>query len=310
MTAGTVFVVCVRSEAEREIAARHGAGAVILDAEPPGTRRVVPVAGGRAADLAAVLVLARAAADDAARRIVVVSDPVRAASVPSQDVAGVLFDGVRGLLDRHGLPTLADAAKDCRRRGLLFGFAGGLEPPDIPRLLPLAPDFLALGRAVRIGGAADGALDPASLRLAADLFPPAGILEAGPEIVPAGHPDRIFVRDLVLPVAVGAYASEVGRLQRVRFTVEAEVADPRRGAADMRDVVSYDLLADAVRQVAASTHVVLAEALAERVAGLVLRDPRIDRVRVVVEKLDLGPGAMGVEIWRGRAGRAVADPGV
>ena len=48
-------------------------------------------------------------------------------------------------------------------------------------------------------------------------------------------------------------------------------------------------------------HVMLAETLAERVAALLLEHPRVMRARVRVEKLDLGPGAVGVTIERERA---------
>ena len=42
----------------------------------------------------------------------------------------------------------------------------------------------------------------------------------------------------------------------------------------------------------------LSEALAEQVAAHVLEDPRVMRVTVRVEKLELGPGGVGVEIER------------
>jgi hypothetical protein len=42
------------------------------------------------------------------------------------------------------------------------------------------------------------------------------------------------------------------------------------------------------------------EELAERVAALVLAHPRVARVVVRVEKLDIRPGSVGVEITRER----------
>ena len=41
--------------------------------------------------------------------------------------------------------------------------------------------------------------------------------------------------------------------------------------------------------------------MAEQVAAHVLEDPRVMRVTVRVEKLELGPGGVGVEIERQRA---------
>ena len=45
-------------------------------------------------------------------------------------------------------------------------------------------------------------------------------------------PDRIHLRDYVIPAEIGAFQSERGRLQRLRFTVETELARPVVGADD------------------------------------------------------------------------------
>ena len=70
---------------------------------------------------------------------------------------------------------------------------------------------------------------------------------------------------------------------------------------DMRHVFSYDIIMDGIRTIVARGHVQLSEALAEQVAAHVLEDPRVMRVTVRVEKLELGPGGVGVEIERKRA---------
>ena len=69
----------------------------------------------------------------------------------------------------------------------------------------------------------------------------------------------------------------------------------------MRHVFSYDVIMDGIRTIVARGHVELSEALAEQVAAHVLEDPRVMRVTVRVEKLELGPGGVGVEIERKRA---------
>ena len=114
--------------------------------------------------------------------------------------------------------------------------------------------------------------------------------------------DRIFVRGLVLPVAVGVYDEEQGVTQKVSFTVEAAVAAERarpKGDA-IAEVPSYDDLVGAVRAVVADGHINLVETLAERIAEQCLRDKRIVSVLVRVEKLERGPASVGVEIVRPR----------
>lgn len=113
--------------------------------------------------------------------------------------------------------------------------------------------------------------------------------------------DRIFVRGLVLPVAVGVYEEEQGVTQKVSFTVEASVATSVSPKGDvLAEVPSYDDLARAVRAVVADGHINLVETLAERIAERCLSDERIVSVLVRVEKLERGPASVGVEIVRPR----------
>lgn len=127
----------------------------------------------------------------------------------------------------------------------------------------------------------------------------------GPKREAAGRPDgamdRIFVRGLVLPVALGVYAEEQGVTQKVSFTIEAAVAASVAPKGDaIAEVPSYDDLVGAVRAVVADGHINLVETLAERIADRCLRDKRIVSVLVRVEKLERGPASVGVEIVRPR----------
>ena len=115
-------------------------------------------------------------------------------------------------------------------------------------------------------------------------------------------PDRIFVRGLVVPIAIGVYDEEQGITQKVRFTIEAAVAGGVSPKGDHIDEVpSYDDLVGAVKSIVAAGHINLVETLAERIAERCLLDKRIVSVLVRVEKLERGPEAVGVEIVRSRA---------
>ncbi|MGH6861441.1 MAG: dihydroneopterin aldolase, partial [Phyllobacterium sp.] len=89
-----------------------------------------------------------------------------------------------------------------------------------------------------------------------------------------------------------------GKTQKVRFDVIADVLRVTRNPEDMRHVVSYDIIMDGIRAIGAQGHVELAETLAEQIAAFVLDNPRVTRVTVRAEKLELGPGGVGVEIER------------
>jgi dihydroneopterin aldolase len=232
--------------------------------------------------------------------------------------AGAMLDtdrkGAGRLLDHADVAVLHEFVELCRRHDLLCGLAGSLEAPDVPRLLLLAPDILGFRGALCAGHDRGGRLDPHAVNLIRELIPRED-QHPGDDAAPALHPlafardgatDRIFVRDFVIPVSIGAYAHERGKPQNVRFNVEVTAARPTRPAADMRHVLSYDLIMDAIRLVVAREHIALVEALAERIAEVLLAHPRVVSVTVRVEKLELGPGSVGVEITRQRQSE-VAD---
>lgn len=115
------------------------------------------------------------------------------------------------------------------------------------------------------------------------------------------HPDRIFLRDHVLSAEIGAFQSERGHDQRLRFNLTVDLRDTVAGAEDHVDhILSYDVLTQAVTTALADQRYNLVETLAERIAAEVLAHPRAARIAVSVEKLDRGPGALGVSIIRHR----------
>ena len=117
-----------------------------------------------------------------------------------------------------------------------------------------------------------------------------------------GRPlDRISVRDYTRHVEIGAFRSERGVTQRIRFNIVLEVAHHAAAEDDDVDkVVSYDTITEAIETEIAAERINLLETLAERAASRILADPRAVRVFVRLEKLDRIPGALGVEIVRSR----------
>lgn len=114
--------------------------------------------------------------------------------------------------------------------------------------------------------------------------------------------DRISLRDHVVEVEIGAFQQERGTRQRVRFDVVVEVRPhPAPIDDDVDRILSYDRITEAIAAELASQRLNLLETLAERVAERILAEPQAMRVFVRIEKLDRGPGALGVEIVRSRA---------
>ena len=118
--------------------------------------------------------------------------------------------------------------------------------------------------------------------------------------------DRISLRDHIVDVNIGAFQQERGHTQRVLFNVVVEVRPAKQPLNDDVDLIlSYDRLTWAIATELAAERLNLLETLAERVAERILAEPAAMRVFVRIEKLDVGPYKLGVEIVRSRAEAAV-----
>ena len=125
-----------------------------------------------------------------------------------------------------------------------------------------------------------------------------------------GLRDRISLRDHIVEVDIGAFQQERGHTQRVLFNVVVEVRPAQKPLNDDVDLIlSYDRITWAIATELAAERLNLLETLAERVAERILAEPAAVRVFVRIEKLDVGPYKLGVEIVRSRAEVAVQPVG-
>lgn len=119
---------------------------------------------------------------------------------------------------------------------------------------------------------------------------------------------HMFIRDIVLPAAIGVHPHEHAGPQRIRVNVDLAVEDDGAGRLsraavgqdELARVVDYETILNKVRSTIATGHVQLVETLAERLAQACLTDPRVLTARIRVEKLDLFADAAsaGVEVER------------
>ncbi|MDM7932386.1 dihydroneopterin aldolase [Tabrizicola sp.] len=135
--------------------------------------------------------------------------------------------------------------------------------------------------------------------------------EARAEASAVGNPrDRISLRDHLVEADIGAFQQERGHKQRLRFNVVVEVrpvAEPLEDDVDR--ILSYDRITESIATELAAERLNLLETLAERVADRILAEPAAMRAFIRIEKLDVGPYALGVEIVRSRAERPVQRTG-
>ena len=113
--------------------------------------------------------------------------------------------------------------------------------------------------------------------------------------------DRISLRDHVVEADIGAFQQERGARQRLRFNVVVEVVPAGPLNDDVDRILSYDRITEAIAAELAAERLNLLETLAEAVAARILTAPQAMRVFLRIEKLDIGPYALGVEIVRSRS---------
>jgi len=115
--------------------------------------------------------------------------------------------------------------------------------------------------------------------------------------------DQIVIKDLFLRTIIGVNDDERSNRQDVLINLTLDIdARPAGRSDDIADAVNYRSITKQVIELVEGSHFFLVEKLAEEIAALCLRDPRVERARVTVEK----PAALrfaqsvGVTIERGR----------
>jgi dihydroneopterin aldolase len=114
---------------------------------------------------------------------------------------------------------------------------------------------------------------------------------------------KLIIRDLRLNMGIGVFESEKAASQPVLVNVTADVDRPEDWRKDAYvQVTCYAKIVEAIRAMAASGHIHLAETFAEMIAEHCLGTPGIAGVTVRVEKTAIFPdiAAVGVEIRRER----------
>jgi len=114
--------------------------------------------------------------------------------------------------------------------------------------------------------------------------------------------DQIQIRQLKLDVVIGVYPREREVPQTVIVDLALHMDLQVAGRSDqLTDTVDYAALVERVRKTAVKSRCHLLEALAQCIASLCLREPRIAAVDVTVTKPDALPGiGVAVTVHRSR----------
>lgn len=113
---------------------------------------------------------------------------------------------------------------------------------------------------------------------------------------------RLFLRDHVVPVQIGAHDFEKGVAQRLVFNVELFVpyASTTPKADKLAEVVDYDFVREVIATRISRGHIELQETLCDDLAAQLLAHPQVRAVRLSTQKPDVYPdcAGVGVEVFR------------
>jgi len=115
--------------------------------------------------------------------------------------------------------------------------------------------------------------------------------------------DFIFVREFRLDTLIGFHKRELVVPQTIQIDLEIGIANRKVFESDkVADCIDYDRVTTRVREMLTAQHFNLVEALADRVAKLVLEEFGAARVKVSVAKLGVlkNAGLVGVTVERSR----------
>jgi 7,8-dihydroneopterin aldolase/epimerase/oxygenase len=117
---------------------------------------------------------------------------------------------------------------------------------------------------------------------------------------------RIFLRDCKTELRVGVYDAEMHGPQTVRIDVEVEAELPHHyqdlTEKNLDRVIDYEPIYKFIQtELPRMGHIPLLETVAEQIIAFCFRDPRIQKVRIRLEKSRIfGNASAGIEVCRTR----------
>ena len=115
---------------------------------------------------------------------------------------------------------------------------------------------------------------------------------------------KLFLREFIVPVAIGIHDFELSKPQRISFDIAVFVPLVASSSArdSIADVVDYDFIRTAVFTRVSAGHINLQETLCDDVVTALLAHPGVAAVQLSTQKLDVYPDCAGVgcEVFRSK----------
>ena len=110
---------------------------------------------------------------------------------------------------------------------------------------------------------------------------------------------KILIKDLVLNILVGIHNFEKKKKQRVRFNLIINIDQNLiPNDKDLKSIVNYEQVIKTITKITSRKHYLLLETLAEKIFFKLFENPRIKKILLRIEKLDIikNTTSVGIEL--------------
>ena len=110
---------------------------------------------------------------------------------------------------------------------------------------------------------------------------------------------KILIKDLVLKMLVGIHNFEKKKKQRVRFNLIINIDQNLiPNDKDLKSIVNYEQVIKTITKITSRKHYLLLETLAEKIFFKLFENPRIKKILLRIEKLDVikNTTSVGIEL--------------
>ena len=115
---------------------------------------------------------------------------------------------------------------------------------------------------------------------------------------------KILIKDLVLNMLVGIHNFEKKKKQRVRFNLIINIDQNLiPNDKDLKSIVNYEQVIKTITKITSKKHYLLLETLAEKIFFKLFESPRIKKILLRIEKLDVikNAASVGIELEKTRS---------
>ena len=115
---------------------------------------------------------------------------------------------------------------------------------------------------------------------------------------------KVLIKDLVLKMLVGIHNFEKKKKQRVRLNLVINIDQNLiPNEKDLKSIVNYEQVIKTITRITSRKHYPLLETLAEKIFFKLFENPRIKKILLRIEKLDIIKNAtsVGIELEKTRS---------